>query len=138
MENRSIKRVSDYRVLNEFSGLYLNNKELNLEPYHQVYVSFDDNEIKYPFKLHGNYPNPFNPMTSISFSIPKDSYVDLSIYNIKGQKINTIVNETMEKGLHEIIWKGLDYNQKKVSSGVYFYKLISNNKTDIEKMILLK
>lgn len=89
--------------------------------------------------LSGNYPNPFNPETKIVFSIPEDSKVNLSIYNIRGQKVRTLVNTKLEKGFHEIIWNSKDNNRKSVASGVYFYKFDVNGKTKgVKKMLLLK
>ena len=85
------------------------------------------------------YPNPFNPETKISFSIPEDSKVGVSIYNIKGQKVKTIVNEVLEKGIHDIVWKSKDDSGKSIASGVYFYKFDINGKTKgLKKMLLLK
>lgn len=89
--------------------------------------------------LHNNYPNPFNPETTISFSIPEDSKVNLSIYNIKGQKVKTLINAELEKGLHDVIWNSKDNSGKTVASGVYFYKFDVNGKTkNLKKMLLLK
>lgn len=89
--------------------------------------------------LYSNYPNPFNPTTTISFSIPADSKVGVSIYNIKGQKVKTLVNDELEKGLHKIIWDSTDNSGKSVSSGVYFYKLNVNGKDKaVRKCLLLK
>ena len=86
-----------------------------------------------------NYPNPFNPTTIIEFSIQNDSKVDLSIFNIKGQKIKSLVNQHCEKGKHSIIWDGVDDFGKSVSSGIYYYKLMVNGKTEsVKKCLLLK
>ena len=85
-----------------------------------------------------NYPNPFNPETTISFSIPKISKVEISIYNIKGQKIKTLTNESFQRGYHEFIWNGRDENGIPVSSGIYFYKIETDNFSVIKKCILLK
>ena len=86
-----------------------------------------------------NYPNPFNPITTIEFSIQNNSKVELSIYNIKGQKIKTLANNDFTKGSHSIIWNGDDEIRNSVSSGVYFYKLSVNGKTEaVKKCILLK
>ena len=104
-------------------------------------VSVDDNLIinkHNQFNL-SNYPNPFNPITTISFSIKEDSKINLSIYNIKGQKVKTLINNEISKGNHSISWNGEDENNNSVSSGVYLYKLKVNNKTDvIKKCLLLK
>ncbi len=88
--------------------------------------------------LHQNYPNPFNPTTIINFSLPSKAKVDLSIYNIKGQKVTTLVSSSLEKGKHSVVWDSKDKNGKAVSSGVYFYKLKTLNKSIIKKCLLLK
>jgi len=86
-----------------------------------------------------NHPNPFNPSTRISFSIPNDSNIELLIYNIKGQKVKTLIEEQMPKGSHSIIWNGDDENNNSVSSGIYLYKLKVNDKTEkVKKCLLLK
>jgi len=84
-----------------------------------------------------NFPNPFNPSTTIKFSVQNDSNINLSIYNIKGQKIKTLANNEFTKGNHSIIWNGDDFSGKAVSSGIYFYKLNVNGKTEIIKKCLL-
>lgn len=88
--------------------------------------------------LYNNYPNPFNPSTTIEFSIPNESSVNLSIYNIKGQKVKTLIKNDMEKGQHRIIWDGRDDGNRSVASGVYFIRLKANGKTSVKKAILLK
>lgn len=95
------------------------------------------NNNTYAYKI-SNYPNPFNPTTTISFSIPEESNVELSIYNIKGQKIKTLANDRYSIGEHSIIWNGEDASGKKVSSGIYFYILITPNAYYTRKMLLLK
>lgn len=99
-----------------------------------------DNELSLKqqrFNLY-NYPNPFNPETTISFSIPKYSKVELSIYNTKGQKVKTLANENLQSGYHEVIWKGKDENGKPVSSGIYFYKMETDKFSEVKKALLLK
>ena len=89
--------------------------------------------------LRQNYPNPFNPETSIVYSITNNGPVELSIYNIKGQLVKELVNSSMNAGEHNVIWNGEDSAGRKVSSGLYFYKLKYNNQTiDTKKMMLLK
>ncbi len=97
-----------------------------------------DNIIQNIAKI-SNYPNPFNPSTTIEFSIRKNSLVELSIYNIKGQKIKNLAKNEYTKGSHSIIWNGDDNNGKSVSSGLYFYSLKVNGKTEaVKKCFLLK
>ena len=86
-----------------------------------------------------NYPNPFNPSTTISFNIYEPAKVELDIFNIKGQKIKTLVNENLVKGIHEVLWNGRNDNNKSVASGVYFYKLSVNGKDySVKKCLMLK
>jgi hypothetical protein len=89
--------------------------------------------------LNNNYPNPFNPTTTISFSIPNENKVDLAIFNIKGQKVKTLISTELDKGSHSVIWNGVDDSGKIVSSGVYFYKLSVDGKSKaVKKCLMLK
>jgi hypothetical protein len=100
-----------------------------------------ENEIPpiYKLALYSNYPNPFNPSTTIEFSLPKESNVELSVYNIRGQKVKTLVKDEFESGKHSVIWFGKDNNNKKCSSGIYFYQLKVNGKSkSVKKCLLLK
>ena len=85
-----------------------------------------------------SFPNPFNPETKIAFNLPKSSRIKLEIYNIKGQKVKTLVNEVLPAGEHSAIWNGRDSNDKRVSSGIYFYKLEAGDYQEVRKMLLLK
>ena len=104
------------------------------------YVDIKDNVIVYTSEvfLHQNYPNPFNPSTTISFVIPDESKVELSIYNIKGQKIKTLFCDQLSLGQHSVMWDGRDDSNKPVSSGIYLYKLQTQTMTQTRKMLLLK
>jgi hypothetical protein len=89
-------------------------------------------------KLDGNYPNPFNPTTSIRFSTKEAGKVTLMIYNSKGQVVRTLVNEDKKSGNHAAIWNGTDDNGKPVSSGLYLYKMQTGKYTQTKKMMLMK
>ena len=93
-------------------------------------------------ELLNNYPNPFNPETNIAFSIKEAGYTTLEVYNMKGQLVKTLVNEVKESGNYTVTWNGTNNSNKSVSSGVYFYKMISEGNsgryTSTKKMILLK
>jgi len=89
-------------------------------------------------ELHNNYPNPFNPVTTISFSLPKEKKIELTIYNIKGQKVKTLYSGLAEEGKHTMVWEGKDTNDKSVSSGIYLYRLKTDNKELTRKMLMLK
>ena len=103
-------------------------------------VEVEENYIPAPNEIRiSNFPNPFNPTTTISYSIQNDSKVNLSIYNIKGQKVNTLTQNEYTKGSHSIIWNGDNESGKPVSSGIYYYKLNINGKTEaVKKCLLLK
>jgi hypothetical protein len=90
------------------------------------------------FSLSQNYPNPFNPKTIIRFGLPKDSWVNLDIYNVLGQKVKTLVDERLNAGMKEVEWDGKDDKGFEVSSGIYFYKIKAGDFSDIKKMVMLK
>lgn len=122
-------------LLNEFTvGLYATDIKIMPEV-----VSADDQQIVLPNILITNYPNPFNPSTTISFYVSQNSeFVNLEVFNIKGQKVKTLIYEEMQKGEHSIIWSGLDSNNKPVSSGIYLYKIKAGNQELVNRMLLLK
>lgn len=91
------------------------------------------------FKLMGNYPNPFNPGTSIEYSLPEDSFVKLTIYNIRGQEIAILVNGNQQQGIQKVQWDGRNSRDQQVPSGEYFYKLQIDNQLNFTgKMTLIK
>jgi hypothetical protein len=90
------------------------------------------------FKLYPSMPNPFNPVTTIRFSIPKKSDVEFYIYNAVGQRVRVIRRENCRSGHHTIEWNGTDDQGMKLASGVYIYQLRAAGKTETRKMILLK
>ena len=88
---------------------------------------------EYTFKLYDNYPNPFNPTTNINYELPITNYVDLSIYNLLGQKVATLISQKQEAGYHSIEW-----DASNLSAGTYFIKLDAGEFTQIRKAVLLK
>ncbi len=102
-----------------------------------VNVDNINNETPYSFELFNNYPNPFNPSTTIKFAIPSESLVSLSIYNTLGQKVETLVNDVLKSGYYNF-----NFNGSKLASGVYFYKLTAKSKNSefekTNKMLLIK
>ncbi|MBN1213554.1 MAG: T9SS type A sorting domain-containing protein [candidate division Zixibacteria bacterium] len=103
-------------------------------------VSVDDEEDGLPegFSLSHNYPNPFNPGTTINYSIGYGTEIELSVYNALGQKIATLVDEPQAPGDYTIQWNGRDSNGREMSSGIYFYKLETGLYSESKKMVLLK
>jgi len=88
--------------------------------------------------LRSNYPNPFNPTTTIAFDTHKEGLVVMEIYNIKGQKVKSLVNEVMPAGYHKIEWNGNDESGRAVGSGVYFYRMVTGDYVAVKKMVMLK
>jgi len=104
-----------------------------------IYVNADEENLPANQLMLSNYPNPFNPSTTIEFSLKNDSVVELLIFNIKGQEIKTLANNEFTQGSHSVVWNGDNENGKLVSSGVYHYKLNVNGKTKaVKKCLLLK
>jgi len=89
------------------------------------------------FKLK-NYPNPFNPITTISFEVPKNDMISLEIFNLKGELVKTLIKRNVSKGIHRIIWNGTNKKGQKVNSGIYLIKLQTSGKVISQKIILLK
>ncbi|MEA2097284.1 MAG: carboxypeptidase regulatory-like domain-containing protein [Candidatus Cloacimonadota bacterium] len=101
-------------------------------------VTDGDEIIVVATKLDNNYPNPFNPETIINYSIKEAGNVTIEVYNIKGQLVKILVNDTQETGNYTTIWNGRDNSNKSVASGVYFYKMRAQNYSSTKKMILMK
>ncbi len=107
---------------------------VNLNP-----VANEDNtEIPLVTALQKNYPNPFNPETTIRYSLSNNGPVKIQIYNIKGQLIRNLVNENKKAGYYTVIWNGKDEQGKSVSSGIYFYRMQSSKYSATQKMMLMK
>jgi hypothetical protein len=85
-----------------------------------------------------NYPNPFNPITTICFNITKSAHVNVTVYNIRGQKVTQLVDENMPIGLHKVAWNGKDENSNSCASGMYLYRLNTGDTTLTHKMMMVK
>jgi len=101
-------------------------------------VSNDNDVIPTLTQLDGNYPNPFNPETTISYSMKEAGDVRIDIYNLKGQRVKTVVNEFAGVGAHQVVWNGQDDSNNSCASGLYFYKMKSGRYSKTNKMILMK
>ena len=107
-------------------------------PLGEPQVSSDNFQYSiFNFQLY-NYPNPFNPETTIQFTAEDAESAEILIYNIKGQKIKKLEIRNLKLGINEVVWDGTDENGKSVSSGIYFYKLKAANFEKTKKMILMK
>ncbi|MBE9511810.1 MAG: T9SS type A sorting domain-containing protein [Bacteroidetes bacterium] len=90
------------------------------------------------YSLSDNYPNPFNPVTTINYKLPKDSEVNMVIYNMMGQKVRTLVSGQIKAGSYNVTWDGLNEASVQVPSGVYINHLRAGDYNKIQKMILLR
>jgi hypothetical protein len=95
-------------------------------------------QVPEELSIQGNYPNPFNPVTTIRFGLPEPRNVRITVVNILGQEITELVNGWKDMGRHEVIWQGVDRSGKPVASGIYFTVLSDRNKIIVQKMLLLK
>jgi hypothetical protein len=122
------------------------DKNLYYEKYfYRLKSVYKDNSVKYSqvveadlnrpamFRLNQNYPNPFNPGTVINYSIPEAGFVDLRVYNLLGQEVQSLVSEFQEAGEHSVM-----FNADELNSGLYIYKLISKDNVLTRKMTLIK
>jgi photosystem II stability/assembly factor-like uncharacterized protein len=98
-----------------------------------VGITQSNSEIPERFSLSQNYPNPFNPSTKIQFDVPKSSYVKLAVYDMLGREVSSLVNQQLQAGTYEY-----EFNAATLNSGIYFYKISTDNFSEIKKMILIK
>ena len=98
----------------------------------------DNSAIPTEFKLHENYPNPFNPSTNIKFDIPENGLVSLIVYDLMGHKVAELVNTNMNSGFHNVSWNGTDNFGNTVSTGVYIYQLKTGSYSNTQKMLFIK
>lgn len=104
----------------------------------EVGISDDDISIPQTFSLAQNYPNPFNASTKITFALTQSANTRLTIYDLLGRRVRTLVSSYMESGSHKIIWDGTDGTGEDVSSGIYLYKLKSGDNIQVKRMTLLR
>jgi hypothetical protein len=107
---------------------------------YRVIVSVIDQLVPEVFSnaLFQNFPNPFNPSTTIRFTVAAESPVELLIFNVQGQKVRTLVNEGKSAGSYRVVWDGRNENGRLVASGVYFYRLRVGGYMSVKKMLMLK
>jgi len=107
--------------------------------YQQIETSVK-NTIKCPdnFALYQNYPNPFNPSTTIKYQLAENNHVKLSIYDLLGNEVRTLINENQSKGIQSVNWNSNDNSGQPVSSGIYFYRIQIDNQMECKKLILMR
>lgn len=119
---------ASYRIIEFYPWLYS-------DPFARLALQ---QQIPLAFSLNQNFPNPFNPTTTISFAIDKPGHTVLSIYNLLGQQVTLLTNKYLIAGQYSIVWDDKNDSGESVSSGVYFYTIESGNRFDSKKMLLLR
>ena len=120
------------QVLFEYTGEIVIESGIATDWYSSE-ISISSHPVPKLFSLDRAYPNPFNPTTTLSFAIPIDSEVSLSIYNLQGREVSTLINGNMDAGYHSIVWNADSY-----SSGVYFVKMVAGEFVNTQKLMLVK
>ncbi len=120
---------------NTFSIYYQSDYLLLTRP---TVAVINNSKLQKGFWLNQNHPNPFNPFTTISYSLDKDSDVSVHIYDISGKLITTLQKEYQIQGTHSIIWNGTDDFGSKIGAGIYFYQLKAGDFVQTKKMVLMK
>ena len=100
--------------------------------------SIENEIIPQQYTLHQNYPNPFNPVTSLRYDLPENSHVTITIYDMLGREVKTLINQTQDAGYKSIIWDATNDYGKPVSAGIYLYQIQAGEYMQTKKMVLLK
>jgi hypothetical protein len=132
LETKSLDKEDSYISI-QYIFLDRNNNVIS-----QGFISQKIIAVPDEFALHHNYPNPFNPVTTIQYDIPVESHVNLIVYDILGREVKTLLNQTEQPGYKSIRWNGRNNAGQKVSAGLYFYRLETTGFVKVHKMILLK
>ncbi|MDP3024331.1 MAG: cohesin domain-containing protein [candidate division Zixibacteria bacterium] len=122
----------------ELTSNLLDVRDVNGKPIEVSFNKVNLAAVPIAFALSQNYPNPFNPKTQISFALPLASKVTLKIYNITGQLVKTLVDAELPAGHHTVTWSGTNSSGSEVGTGIYFYRLQTENFTSVKKMVLMK
>lgn len=145
VKNNKIAMASSTPVIGDFLTISLENKKAKIIEFtvnngnSQSLNILNDIDFLAFDQVLGNYPNPFNPKTSIRLNIVNNNTkVSVQIFNVKGELINSIYNGFLNNGIHNIEWNGFDKENNNVSSGVYFYKIKMGNTNSTGKMLMLK
>ena len=111
-------------------------KSMNYDVYSML--SFNEDFIPSEFALYNNYPNPFNPVTTLRYDLAEDALVNIIIYNVLGSQVKTLINQTQNAGYKSVIWDATNNFGKPVSAGIYLYQIQAGEYISTKKMVLLK
>jgi len=90
------------------------------------------------FSLHNNFPNPFNPVTTLRYDLPENSLVIITVYDMLGRQVKTLVNQAQDAGYRSVIWDSTNNYGKPISAGIYLYQIQAGEYISTKKMVLLK
>jgi len=123
-------------------GAYLNDGTGSAAGHVRVYslteLFIDKSKMPTEFALHQNYPNPFNPVTTLRYDLPENSLVNITIYDMLGREVKTLINQTQDAGYRSVIWDATNDYDKPVSAGIYLYQIQAGEYISTKKMVLLK
>jgi hypothetical protein len=101
-------------------------------------VSINAEIIPLKFQLYNAYPNPFNPIATLRYDLPENSLVNITIYDMLGREVKTLINQTQDAGYKSVIWDATNDYGKPVSAGIYLYQIQAGEYNSTKKMVLLK
>ena len=146
-DSLSVSIKSEYAILNNFGGLMIwalgydyidgTQKLVQSMKHNYLFVDIDPNPDKFSINII-NYPNPFNPVTSLRYNLSEDELVNITVYDMMGRIVKTLVNSSQTAGYKSIQWNATDNFGQPVSAGVYLYRIEAGNFTQTKKMLLLK
>ena len=103
-----------------------------------IILSISSELLPVTYILHQNYPNPFNPVTTLRYDLPENSLVNVTVYDMLGRQVKTLINQTQDAGYRSIVWDATNDYGKPVSAGIYLYQIQAGEYISTKKMILLK
>jgi hypothetical protein len=130
--------------INKITVTDQSNKSLDIDYHNSSFIidgTTDVSDIKAgvrEYNLAQNFPNPFNPQTSIDFSLPESEHVRLQIYNTLGQLIKTLIDERRDAGIHRIQWHGTDESGRQMPAGIYLYRIQTENFIECRQLVLIR
>ena len=126
-----------FENISDLTNLYISEK-MYLVPVNTVSVIESKDIVPYSIKLFQNYPNPFNPVTSLSYDLSEDGLVNITIYDVMGRIVKTLINRSQTAGYKSISWDATNDRNEPVSAGLYLYTIQSGKFRETKKMVLLK
>ena len=158
LDKSSALNFTEYEAINTIDTAYIDGEyEINQTYYYRLstvdhagniseysetveatVLSIDGDLIPVEFALRQNYPNPFNPITTLRYDLPENSLVNITIYDMLGRQVKTLINQTQDAGYKSVIWDATNDYGKPVTAGVYIYQIQAVGFIQTKKMVLLK